>query len=479
MTIIVGGVIIPRDLPRPEPLPNPVFWPDTNPGTDPIPLNVGEYTTGFANDINSLGQIVGYVGNIVDDNLQPIPVLWTGANSTTVPIPLNLGGADGGAAYGINNLGQIVGGLRDIVDDKFQPIPVLWTDANPGTVPIRLNLGGAVQGTADGINNLGQIVGRLGDIVDDNVQPIPVLWTNANPVTVPIRLNLGGAVQGEAHGINSLGQIVGQVIYGENINNRIPVLWTDTNHTTVPRPLSFGKDKVGSYGVAYGINNLGQIVGTNLYEESGEDPLPVLWPDTNPGTGIVRLKAPEGPGLPLGFGLALGISDPPPISNICFPAGTPVQTDQGMVSIELLNTRTHTINKNPIVHVTRTTTLDNYLIRFKPHALGRNMPHTTTLMTWDHKIMFEGQLVPAFRFLDYSDQVKKVKYNGETLYNVLLAGYGTMNINNLVCETLHPENMIAKLYNANYTHAEQDILVYQLNTTLKNKDIKCYKEVVN
>ena len=299
MTIIVGVTAIPRDLTIPENV--PVFWPDTNPGTDPIPLNLGEYTTGFANGINSLGQSVGGLGDIVDGNLQLIPVLWTGANSTTVPIPLNLGGADGGVAYGINSLGQIVGEVGDIVDDQFQPIPVLWTDANPGTVPIPLNLGGAAEGTA--------------------------------------------------HGINNLGQIVGQVIYGENINNTIPVLWTDTNPTTVPRPLSFGKDKVGSYGVAYGINNLGQIVGTNLYEESGEAPLPVLWPDTNPGTGIVRLKAPEAPGIPFSFGIAVGISDPPPISNICFPAGTPVQTDQGMVSIELLNTRT--------------TTLDNYLIRFK------------------------------------------------------------------------------------------------------------------
>jgi hypothetical protein len=68
-------------------------------------------------------------------------------------------------------------------------------------------------------------------------------------------------------------------------------------------------------------------------------------------------------------------------------------------------------------------------------------------MSKDHKIEFDGRLVPAYRFLDHSDQVKKVPYKGELLYNVLLAdGYGKMSVNNLICETLHPENRIAKLF---------------------------------
>ena len=69
-------------------------------------------------------------------------------------------------------------------------------------------------------------------------------------------------------------------------------------------------------------------------------------------------------------------------------------------------------------------------------------------MSKDHKIEFEGRMVPAYRFLDHSDKVKKVKYSGETLYNVLLPTYGKMDVNNLICETLHPENQIAKLYNS-------------------------------
>jgi hypothetical protein len=93
--------------------------------------------------------------------------------------------------------------------------------------------------------------------------------------------------------------------------------------------------------------------------------------------------------------------------------------------------------------------------------------------------MFEGRLVSAYRFLDYTDTVKKVKYNGETLYNILLADYGTINVNNLICETLHPENIIAKLYRQNYTDTERTALVYQMNTALVKNDFTSYKSVVD
>jgi hypothetical protein len=113
------------------------------------------------------------------------------------------------------------------------------------------------------------------------------------------------------------------------------------------------------------------------------------------------------------------------------------------------------------------------------HALNRNCPSQKTIMTKDHKIEFEGRMVPAYRFLDYSDQVKKVKYNGEVLYNVLLDQYGKMEVNNLVCETLHPENIIAKLYIANYMDHERTAIVNKLNNSLQTRDLPAYKDVVN
>jgi hypothetical protein len=145
----------------------------------------------------------------------------------------------------------------------------------------------------------------------------------------------------------------------------------------------------------------------------------------------------------------------PVISDICFPAGTPIKTDQGVINIELLQTGIHTIRGQVIEHVTQTVTRDNYLIAFEPSALDYNVPTKTTIMSKDHCIVFKGQLVPAHRFLnpyyDYYGRVKKVTYSGEILYNVLLATHGVMEVNNMRCETLHPANLIAKMYKGSTT----------------------------
>lgn len=176
---------------------------------------------------------------------------------------------------------------------------------------------------------------------------------------------------------------------------------------------------------------------------------------------------------------ALGTASATALSNICFPAGTPIKTDQGFIPIEQLQPGTHTISKKPIEHITQTMTLDKYLISFQPSSLGYNVPNQKTLMSKDHKIAFNGQLVPAYRFLDYSDKVKKVKYSGEVLYNVLLAEHGLMEVNKLQCETLHPENVIAKLYKSPYTPTERTQFICLLNDSLQKRDLATYKSLIN
>jgi len=151
----------------------------------------------------------------------------------------------------------------------------------------------------------------------------------------------------------------------------------------------------------------------------------------------------------LGLYIAVATVSSPMASNICFPAGTPVQTDQGIFDIDLLHPGIHTIHGEPILHITKTVTLDKYLICFEANSLKRNIPTKKTIMSKDHKIEFGGQMVSAERFLNHSQAVKKVKYTGEVLYNVLLPGYSTIIVNGLRCETLHPENSIAKLYTNN------------------------------
>ena len=85
-----------------------------------------------------------------------------------------------------------------------------------------------------------------------------------------------------------------------------------------------------------------------------------------------------------------------------------------MVNIELLDTQQHTIRGQLILHVTKTVTVDKYLICFEKNSLSINVPNKKTIMSKDHKIDFEGQLVPAERLLNYSSEV---------LYNVLLQDY--------------------------------------------------------
>ena len=169
---------------------------------------------------------------------------------------------------------------------------------------------------------------------------------------------------------------------------------------------------------------------------------------------------------------------PIPASNICFPLGTPIQTDQGIIPIQNLHTN-NTIKGEPILHITKTKTIDPYLIAFEAHTFGPNVPYQTTIMTKDHKILFEGQLVPACRFLEFSPKVKRVKYDGDLLFNVLLAKYSTLVVNNLICETLHPDNAIAKLYMANMSPNYKNNIITIMNDSLHKRDLDTYKTIIN
>ena len=135
-----------------------------------------------------------------------------------------------------------------------------------------------------------------------------------------------------------------------------------------------------------------------------------------------------------------------PISNICFPAKTCITTDQGDIHIEKINPEFHSIDNKKIVAITQTISQDNYLICFEKNSLSLNYPKQKTIMSKEHKIYYKGQMIKAYHFLRQFENVKKIKYNGEILYNVLMEDYDKINVNNFICETLHPENIIAKLY---------------------------------
>jgi hypothetical protein len=166
------------------------------------------------------------------------------------------------------------------------------------------------------------------------------------------------------------------------------------------------------------------------------------------------------------------------ISNICFIAGTPITTDQGNIPIEKMEPSIHTIRNKKIVAITKTVTQDKYLVCFEKDALGKNIPSQKTIISKNHKLFYNGKMRKAKEFLKNFDNVAnvvtKVKYTGSALYNVLLEDYDKMMVNNLICETLHPDNGVAQVYRVLQkldTEEEQQSLIQKINSHVLKNDI--------
>jgi hypothetical protein len=161
-----------------------------------------------------------------------------------------------------------------------------------------------------------------------------------------------------------------------------------------------------------------------------------------------------------------------PFSNICFPAGTLITTNQGNIPIEKINPAIHTINNKKIVDVTKTITNDDHLVCFEKHSIKwMKTPSQRTIITKNHCILYKGAMIKAKNFIGVFKNVKLVKYTGEILYNVSMETHDTMSVNNLICERLHPENIIAKLYRMmkSLTVAEQHELVKYYNECVSKR----------
>lgn len=151
--------------------------------------------------------------------------------------------------------------------------------------------------------------------------------------------------------------------------------------------------------------------------------------------------------------------DENPNTPICFPAGTPVMTDQGEIAIEKIDPKKNTIRSNPILAVTQTIPLYHYIICIEKDSLGKNVPSRKTFISKDHKVLYQGKMIPA----ELLPKAIKVAYNSNPLYNVLLKDYSIMEVNKMIVETLHPENPLAKIYTGKYTPQQKRQLISKLN----------------
>jgi uncharacterized delta-60 repeat protein len=135
-----------------------------------------------------------------------------------------------------------------------------------------------------------------------------------------------------------------------------------------------------------------------------------------------------------------------PVSNICFLENSLVSTDQGFIKIQNIDEDIHTINNKEIICLTKTVTEEPHLICIEKNALGKNIPSQDTILSYNHKILCNGELVSASELLYTNNKIYKVRYTGETLYNILMKDYEEIEVNGLKCETLHPQNRVAHLY---------------------------------
>jgi len=166
-----------------------------------------------------------------------------------------------------------------------------------------------------------------------------------------------------------------------------------------------------------------------------------------------------------------------PIADICFVKNTPIETDQGIIPIYKIDPKLHTINNKKVVAITKSIAEEKYLVCFEKNSLGENIPNTRTIVSKYHKVQNKkGKMIEAYKFLEFYDNVKKIEYRQEILYNILMENYEKVNVNNLICETLHPDNIIAKLYKNNYTKEYTNTIITFMNYCKKVKDRRSYEK---
>ena len=94
----------------------------------------------------------------------------------------------------------------------------------------------------------------------------------------------------------------------------------------------------------------------------------------------------------------------------------------------------------------------------------------------EHKVFYKGEMTKARNLVDLCENVSLVPYNGETLYNVLLKKQDKMMINNLICETLDPKNIMAKISTMK-DGEKKNKTICQLTKIIKENNVPEYQKL--
>jgi hypothetical protein len=155
------------------------------------------------------------------------------------------------------------------------------------------------------------------------------------------------------------------------------------------------------------------------------------------------------------------------LSPVCFPVGTIVLTDQGEISIENIDCNTNTIKGKKIVAITKTVTIEDKIVCIEKDALSQNVPSQKMCISRNHKLLFNKEMIKAKNLIGQIEGVYYKKYNGEILYNVLMETHNKMIVNNVIVETLDPNNIVAKLYDGSLNLEERNTIIININQYAK------------
>ena len=216
-----------------------------------------------------------------------LPYLWQDGVMTALPTLKDKNGKNGsnGTANVINSSGEAVGLAENTTLDKTCPAydpslgqtqklqakPVFWTHGQIQELP---TLGGDPDGVAFAINEAGQVAGTSGACAPFNpntyiyIQPVhAILWENGKPTDL---LSLGGSTGNVAFGINNLGEVVGgSDVAGDTTSHGF--LWT--KQTGKMQDLApFSTDVLST---ALAINDAGIVTGVSL--DAKNNPRAVAW----------------------------------------------------------------------------------------------------------------------------------------------------------------------------------------------------------
>lgn len=160
-----------------------------------------------------------------------------------------------------------------------------------------------------------------------------------------------------------------------------------------------------------------------------------------------------------------------PVVPICFVSGSKVLTDNGLIEIQNINTNIHTIRNKKIIALTKTKLSQNYLVKVNKGSLYKNVPDMDTVMSPNHKIFYSGKMIEVKDIIGKMIGVSKISYNGEFLYNILLETHEKIIVNNLITETLSPNNIVSLIYRSCQNETEKNILFNELNEIIVKNDL--------